>query len=680
MKKSLCFLFLIASVLLLAPLSSGAAEKKHFTVDDLLRVRRVSDPQLSPDGKWIAFTISELVWENNTRNSDIWLISSEGGEPRQLTHSPKRDDSPRWSPDGKQLAFISSRDGSPQVWLMGLDGGEPRKVTSIGTGADALVWSPDGQHLAFVSEIYPECSNDECNRKKSEQADKSKVKARVLDRLLFRHWNAWKEGKRSHIFVASVQGGDAKDLTPGDQDVPPFSLGGPTDYDFSPDGKELVFARNLDKMEATSTNSDLFIVPVTGGRARKITSNLGADNGPAYSPDGRFIAYRSQHTPGFESDRWEIALYDRKSGKNEIVPRSLDLSADSITWGTDSKKIYFSASENGQVPIYAYDLASQKTEKVLGGNFDHGDVSVSRNSQKLAFTRQTFNMPIEIFQSDIRGENVKQVTFVNRDFMQQFVMSEPESMTWKSKDGASIQGFLVKPPFFDARKKYPFLLLIHGGPQGAWSNAFSYRWNPQAIASRDYVVLLPNPRGSFGFGQEFTNEISGDWGGKVYDDLMAGVDQAAKLPYVNAACMGAAGGSYGGYMVNWIEGHTDRFKALVSHAGVFNLTSMYGVTEELWFPEWELKGTPWTNREMYDRWSPHNFVHNFKTPLLVIHGELDYRVPIGEGFQLFTSLQRMNVASKMLYFPDEGHWVLKPQNSKLWYDTFLNWFDRWLKK
>ncbi len=672
---SLLFLLLLASAA-----AAYGADKKRFTIDDLLKVRRVSDPQPAPDGKWIAFTISELDWERNTRNSDIWLIPSQGGEPRKLTNSDKRDDSPRWSPDGKQIAFISSRDGLPQIWIMNVDGGEPRKVTTLNTGADGPVWSPDGRQLAFMSDIYPECANDECNRRKSEQAEKSKVKAKILDRLLFRHWNTWKDGKHTHIFIVSSQGGEARDLTPGDYDAPPFSLGGPADYDFSPDGRELVFTRNMDKVEATSTNSDLFVVPVSGGKPRKITTNPGADDGPAYSPDGRYIAYRSQRAAGFESDRWELMLYDRRTGKTESLPRDLDVSIDSVAWAPNSKVIYFGAAERGMVPVYAYDVASRKTEKVLGGDFTYGDYSLSRDNQHLFFTRQTFNSPVEIFQSDIHGANVKQVSFVNRDFMQQFAISEPESVAWKSKDGTSIQGYLIKPPFFDERKKYPFLLLIHGGPQGAWNNTFSYRWNPQAMASRDYVVLLPNSRGSFGFGQEFTNEISGHWGGKVYDDLMTGVDYAANLPYVDAAHMGAAGGSYGGYMVNWIEGHTDRFKALISHAGVFNLASMYGVTEELWFPEWEFKGTPWTNREMYERWSPHNFVKNFKTPLLVIHGELDYRVPIGEGFQLFTSLQRMNVPSKMLYFPDEGHWVQKPQNSKLWYDTFLNWFDEWLKK
>jgi dipeptidyl aminopeptidase/acylaminoacyl peptidase len=660
--------------------AAAGADKKRFTIDDLLKIRRVSDPQLSPDGKWIAFSISELDWERNTRNSDIWLIPPQGGESRKLTNSDKRDDSPRWSPDGKQIAFISSRDGLPQIWVMGVDGGEPRKITTLSTGADGVVWSPDGRHLAFVSDVYPECGDNECNRRKSEQAEKSRVKARILDHLLFRHWNAWKEGKRTHIFVVASQGGEAKDLTPGDNDAPPFSLGGPTDYDFSPDGKELVFVRNMDRVEATSTNSDLFVVPVSGGKARKLTTNPGADDGPVYSPDGRFIAYRSQRTPGFESDRWELMLYDRRSGRTESTPRSLDISIDSVAWDPGSNVVYFSAATGGTVAVYAYDVASRKTEKILGGEFTYGDYSVSHDNRRLVFTRQSLNMPAEIFQSDIHGLDIRQVSSVNRDFMQQFAMSEPDSVTWKSKDGTSIQGYLIKPPMFVERKKYPLLLLIHGGPQGAWANGFSYRWNPQAMASRDYVLLLPNPRGSFGFGQDFTNEISGDWGGKVFEDLMAGVDYAAKLPYVDAGRMGAAGGSYGGYMVNWIEGHTDRFQALLSHAGVFNLTSMYGVTEELWFPEWEFKGTPWTNREMYERWSPHNSVQDFKTPLLVVHGELDYRVPIGEGFQLFTALQRNNVPSKMLYFPDEGHWVSKPQNSKLWYDTFLKWFDQWLKK
>ncbi|MBI3939248.1 MAG: S9 family peptidase [Acidobacteria bacterium] len=675
MKKSCClWLFLIMTPCL------GADEKRPFTIEDLLKVRRVSEPQLSPDGKWIAFSVSELAWDRNTRNSDIWLIPSDGGEVRQLTNSDARDDSPRWSPDGKHLAFISTRGGSSQVWILDLEGGEPRKLTSVSTGADGLVWSPDGNRIAFVSDVYPDCDSDDCNRKRNEEIEKNKVQARILDRLLFRHWNSWKDGKRTHILVVSRQGGGATDVTPGDWDAPPFSLGGPPDYGFSPNGKELVFASNRDGDEATSTNSDLFVVPFDGGSTRKLTTNPGADSTPVYSPNGRYIAYRSQRTAGFESDRWELRLHDLQTRQISNLAPGLDLSAWAINWTPDSRRIYFEVEEKGNSQIYRYDTTPQGVDKVLGGGFSYSDLSISSDGRKLVFTRQTLSAPVEIFRSDADGGNVKQVTSVNGDFMQQFAMSEPETVSWKSTDGTAIEGFLVRPPFFDPARKYPFILLIHGGPQGAWTNSFSYRWNPQAMASRDYVLLLPNPRGSTGFGQEFTNQISGDWGGKVYADLMTGVDYAAGLSYVDAARMGAAGGSYGGYMVNWIAGHTDRFKALVSHAGVFNLVSKYGVTEELWFPEWEFKGTPWTHREMYERWSPSNFVKEFKTPLLVIHGELDYRVPVGEGFQLFTALQRMKIPSKMLYFPDEGHWVVKPQNSRLWYTTFLDWFDQWLKK
>ncbi|HEY2932639.1 MAG TPA: S9 family peptidase [Acidobacteriota bacterium] len=659
---------------------SALAQGKRFSVDDLIRVRRVSDPEVSPDGRWVVFTISEVAWEKNGRNTDLWVVSTEGGQPRRLTQEPGRDDSPRWSPDGKRIAFISTRDGKPQVWLAGIDGSAPSKVTQVSTGADGVVWSRDGKFLAFSSDVYPECADDDCNRRRDEQADKSMVTAKILDRLLFRHWNAWKDGKRTHILVTSIRGGAAKDVTPGDFDSPPFSLGEAPAYDFSPDAKELVFTRGPEKDEAVSTNSDVYVVSLTGPAGpRKISTSAGADTGAVYSPDGRYIAFKSQRTPGFESERWELVIYDRGTGQGASVTPDLDLSVDHLVWSPDSRMIYFQTAEKGHNPIYRYDLGTRKAEKVLSGNFSYGDASIDSSSRILTFSRQTFNAPLEVYRAAADGSQVQQLTSINQEFMRQFSLSEPESVTWKSKDGSTIQGFLIKPPFFNPAKKYPFLLLVHGGPQGAWSSSFSYRWNPQAMVSHDYVALMPNPRGSFGFGQKFTNEISGDWGGKVYEDLMAGVDYASRLAYVDSARMGAAGGSYGGYMVNWIEGHTDRFKALVSHAGVFNLTSMYGVTEELWFPEWEFKGTPWSNPKMYERWSPHNYVKNFKTPLLVVHGELDYRVPIGEGFQLFTSLQKMKVPSKMLYFPDEGHWIQKPQNSKLWYDTVLAWLDKWLR-
>jgi dipeptidyl aminopeptidase/acylaminoacyl peptidase len=663
-------------------LISAQAAARPFTIDDLINTRRVAEPQVSPDGKTVAYTITDTDKAANRRTSQIYLAPVEGGEPRQLTSGDKSSTAPRWSPDGKRIAFISARDGNSQVWTIDVESGALRKISNISTGADGPLWSPDGRWIAFVSDVYPECANDECNKKRDEQAAASKVKAKLVDRLLYRHWSSWKDGKRTHIFVVSSEGGEARDLTPGDYDAPPFSLGGPTDYAFSPDSKELAFARNTDKVEAISTNGDIFVVPVAGGEAQRITgANRANDLSPLYSPDGRFLAYRAQAKPGFESDRWQLMLYDRNSRQTRSLTAQLDSWVESFTFSPDGQKIYLVAAERGRQFIYSVPVSGGPITKIIGEGFND-DICVTRDGTTLVFTRQSMTRPIEIFRARADGSGVAQVTRTNDAMFAGIKMNPAEEVSWAGGAGAKVYGFVVKPPAFTPDKKWPLIVLIHGGPQGAWNDAWSYRWNPQVFAAAGYVVFMPNPRGSTGYGQKFVDEISGDWGGKVYTDIMNGVEHIISTASIDRNRIGAAGGSYGGYMINWIAGHNNdprfQFKALVSHAGLFNLMSMYGATEELWFPEWEFKGTPWDNPELYTRWSPHMFVKNFKTPTLVIHGELDYRVPVGEGLQMFTALQRRGVDSKLLIFPDEGHWILKPQNSELWYNTVLKWFDKYL--
>jgi dipeptidyl aminopeptidase/acylaminoacyl peptidase len=670
-------------ITLLAISSTFAQSPKPFTINELIQIRRVSDPQLSPDGLWVAYTITDTDKAANRRTTQIYVVAATGGEVRQLTKDKASSSQPRWSPDGKQIAFISARDGAPQIWMMDTSGGNLKKVSNSALGADNPVWSPDGRLLAFTSEVYPECSDDACNKKRDDEASASKVKAKIADRLLYRHWNAWKEGKRSHLFIVSSAGGAARDMTPGDYDAPPFSLGGPTDYAFSPDSKEFVFARNTDKDEAFSTNSDLFTVPVEGGEAKRLTGdNRGADLSPQYSPDGRFIAYRSQAKATFEADRWRLMLYDRQTNQSRSISNQIDNNVEGFTFAPDGKKLYAMILERGRQPVYEISLTSVSIKKLISDGVND-DLKVSNNGSTLIFTRNTASRPVEIYRANADGLGAKALTSTNDAVIDSFRLRTIEDVTWEGAGGAKIHGFVVKPATFDPAKKYPLVVLIHGGPQGAWNDAWSYRWNPQVFAAAGYVVLMPNPRGSTGYGQLFTDEISGDWGGKVYTDILNGVVQAASAQYIDKERIGAAGGSYGGYMVNWILGHNDdprlKFKALVSHAGVYNLTSMYGATEELWFADWEFKGKPWTNPAMYDRWSPHKFAANFKTPTLVVHGELDYRVPVTEGLQLFTALQSQNVPSRLLYYPDEGHWILKPQNSELWYNTVLGWFDTYLK-
>jgi len=672
--------FVVSSVLFMLALASIAvAQERRFTIDELLKVRRVGDPQISPKGDLVAFTIRDMDQAANKGTTQIYVAPLGGGEPRQLTNDEHSSSSPRWSPDGERLAFVR---GS-QIWSIDVSSGTLKQISNISTGADGPVWSPDGKWLAFTSDVYPECENDACNKRRADEAAANKVKAHVATRLLYRHWTAWKDGTRSHILIVSANGGEARDLTPGDYDAPPFSLGGPTDYAFSPDSKELAFASNHDKVEATSTNSDIWTVSVRGGNARNITAaNHGYDGSPQFSPDGRFIAYRSQVTPGYESDRFRLMLYDRKTGRAQSLTESLDSWVNEFAFSPDSKWIYLDAEDRGEEPIYSVSVNGGPVNKVVSEGFN-GDINVSADGKTLIFSRSSMTKPTEIYRANADGSGVTALTTTNNAFMARFDLKPAEEITWTGAAGTKIAGWIVKPPNFNAKRKHPLVVLIHGGPQGAWNDNWGYRWNPQIYASDGYVVFMPNPRGSTGYGQKLVSEISGDWGGKVFTDISNGVAQVAAQPYVDKNRIGAAGASYGGYMIDWIEGHNNdprfQYKVLVSHDGVYNLTAMTGVTEELWFTDWEFKGTPWSNPAMYERWSPHNFVKNFHTPILIITNTLDYRVPEGEGLQMFTAVQRMGVESKLIDFPDEGHWVLKPANSAFWYRNVLDWLDRHLK-
>jgi dipeptidyl aminopeptidase/acylaminoacyl peptidase len=659
---------------LLTALPASAATP--FTAAEMMKLKRLSDPQVSPDGKWVLYSQTDVDLAAATRNSDLWIVPLAGGEPRRLAGHEKSDTRGRFSPDGRRVAFVSTRDGGGQVFVVDLAGGEPRKATSMATDAGGVTWIDD-KTLLVTSDVYPDCADAACNKKRMEEAGKPSS-ARAYDSLLFRHWDTWDDGRVTHLFVVPLDGGEPRDLTPGGRDVPGFSLGGPDDYAVSPDGREVCFARNDDPVPAASTNAELFVVPVAGGPARKIAGHPGYDGAPQYSPDGTRIAFRAQMRAGYESDRWRLMVYDRASGATRNLTETFDRHVDSFAWSSDSNTLYFTAEDAGRSPVYSVPAAGGAATEIVGGA-TYGDLQAVSDGRTLVATRAAFTHPPEIYRLGVDGAAAAPVTRVNEGVLGAYGLRPAESVTYTGAAGKNVQAWIVKPPDFDPARKYPLLVLIHGGPQGAWADSWTYRWNAQVFASAGYVVFLPNPRGSAGFGQEFMDDINADWGGRAYEDVMKGTDYAEALPYVEKGKTAAAGASYGGYLVNWIAGHTDRFRALVSHDGVFDLSSMYGGTEELWFVEWEFKGPFWENPEMYERWSPSRFVQNFKTPTLVIHGELDYRVPIEQGLQMFTALQRRGVPSRFLVFPDENHWVLKPANSVRWYQEVIGWLDRWAK-
>lgn len=693
-KLAATFLFLAAGLSLAANLraQSAGAAKHAIAFEDLMKMQRVSEAAISPDGKWVAYTVGTVDLEGNRINRNIWIVPVAGGTATQLTRGGK-DMSPAWSPDGRTLAFISARGGSPQVYLLSMEGGEARPLTKISTGTDMVKWSPDGNTIAFTSSVYPDCVSrsaaslnydDACNSARDEAREKNKVKAHVADALLYRHWTYWKDGKREHLFVTAADGSSGpRDVTAGaNYDVPPDERSGPGDIAFSPDSKELCFVAVTDKVEAISTNGDLFTVPVAGGEAKRITTNPGFDGEPAYSPDGQWIAYHSQKTPGYESDLWRVMLYDRKSGSHTQLAPKFDRSAQDLNWSADSKTIYFAAEDQTLNPVYALEArAGAEPKKIISEGFNTG-LEASKDGKTLVFTRSSLTAPAEVFLAGSDGSGARQLTQQNAAVLATLEMNAPETFWFDGAGGTKVQAMLIRPPKFDAAKKYPLLVLLHGGPQTMWTNSWGYRWNEQVFGAPGYVTLMINRRGSTGYGQKFTDEITGDWGGKAYEDVMKGVDAAlGKYPFLDGARIAAAGGSYGGYMADWIATHTGRFKAIISHAGVYDKVSMYA-TEELWFEEHDMQGTPWGNPQGYTKWAPVTYapeLGKYKTPMLVIAGEMDYRVPYTQSLELFSALQRQEVPSRLIVFPDEGHWIGKPQNSRFWYGEFLGWLDKYLK-
>jgi dipeptidyl aminopeptidase/acylaminoacyl peptidase len=670
------------ALLVLLAATSSFAQKLPFDAQAMLNLARIGDPQVSPDGRLVAYTVQTIDVPNNKRITQIYVTPVAGGAATQITQAGQGNERPRWSPDSRHIAFISDRSGTSQIWLMDPDGSNSKQITNLSTEAGGELFSPDGKSLVFTSDIYPDCGADDgCNRRAMDADKASKSKARIYTSLLYRHWNHWQASTRTHLMVIPISGGTAKDLTPGDRDVPPFSLDGGDDYAISPDSTEVCYSMNADPVPAISTNSDLYVVPIGGGPARKITSNPGADSGPQYSRDGQYLAWRAQIRAGYESDRWRLWVMDRATGRVADLTENMDRWVNSFVWAPDSASLFFTVEDRGRQSIQFKSVKGGETRIAVSGDSHLDDMQFSPDGKTLIYTQQSGTQPAEIYRASRAGGEAVALTHINDALLSSHEMIPLEEFWVDGADGARVQSFVVKPYGFRQDQKYPVLMMIHGGPQGAWGHSWSFRWNAQVFAAAGYLVVMPNPRGSTGYGQKFIDEINGDWGGRAFDDIMAVADHVVtSVPYADGSRMAAAGASYGGYMIDWILGHTQRFKALVTHDGVYDLRSEFGETEELWFPLWEFGGTPWDNPESYGRWSPSLFVKEFHTPTLVVHGELDYRVPVGQGLQLFTALQMQKVPAKLLLFPDEGHWVLKPQNSVLWYKTVIDWVDSWTKK
>ena len=662
-------------ILLLALLvpAPAAAQRRAMSVEDFLALRSASDPRISPDGRLVAFTVTEAELEQNQNISRIWIVGTGGDDARQLTDGTGSDRAPRWAPDGSRLGFISTRDGGAQIWLTGLGSTAPTKLTTVPTGITDFQWAPDGRSIYFTSDIKWPGIQEVDRRNGAYPTD-----ARIWTDLFYRHWNEWRNGIRSHLFRLTIATGRVSDLTPIDRDVPPIALGC-RDIALSALGTEVALVYNDDPAPATSTNNDIFVMGPDGSSRQAITTNPANDHSPAYSPNGRWLAYLAAAIPGFESDRQRIMLYERANGRRQVLTDGWDRSVSAIAWTPDSRTIIAEADEAGEGRIFAVNAASGRPSLLVSGGVNT-QAAVAPDGSFLVFVRQTSTMPPEIWRADISGRGLRPLTHLNDNALANLDLGPAEPFHFRGAQGDDVAGWIIKPPGFDAGRQYPLLYLVHGGPQGAWHDEWHPRWNYQMFAARGYVVAAVNFHGSTGYGQAFTNSISRNWGGLPYDDLMAGLDYLVKLPYVDSLRVGAAGASYGGYMIYWMAGHTTRFRALMAHDGVFNPLSMAGTTEELWFPTWEFGGTQLSPaaRSIMEKWSPANFASRWSTPMLIVHSQKDYRLDLSEGLQAFTALRLRGVPGKFLYFPDEDHFVTKPRNRRLWWGVTLDWFDRWL--
>jgi dipeptidyl aminopeptidase/acylaminoacyl peptidase len=673
------FLFLYLSVG--AAIAASAEQTHPFSVHDVLAIHRLSDPHVSPDGRWIVFVLRKTDLEANRGRTDLWLVGADGTGLRRLTSHPEDDSNPRWAPDSKSVWFLSKRSESSQVWRIRIDGGEAQQLTDQPLDVGNLVVSADGEHIGFTMDVFPDCNIAARTKEKLDQIKERKVSGRIYDRIFVRHWDTWKDGRRSHLFVMPSTGGDAVDVMRGmDADTPSKPFGGPEEITFTPDGKGVIFtARDAGREEPWSTDFDLYWAPIDGSESPRCLTekNKAWDSFPVFSPDGKTLAYLAMARPGYESDRFRIVLRAWPNGKERILTQNWDRSPSFFCWSADGKTIYATAANIGQKSLFAIDVKTGRVRTIV----KDGRVSApGTTDNRIVYGLSNLRSPAELYSVRPDGSDVRKITNINSEKIATARMGEYEQFSFKGWNDETVYCYVVKPVDLADGMKYPVAFLIHGGPQGSFGNNFHYRWNPQAYAGAGYAVVMVDFHGSTGYGQAFTDSIRGDWGGKPLEDLRKGLAAALeRYPWMDGNRVAALGASFGGYMINWIAGvWPDRFRCLVNHDGTLDEQMGYFDTDELWFPEWDHLGTPWDNPAGYQRHNPINFVKNWKTPMLVIHGALDFRVADTQGLSTFNALQRLGIESKLLYFPDENHWVLKPANSILWHQTVIGWLNRWL--
>ncbi len=681
---------LLSSRLALCLLAFGsvhAQEREPFSVEHLVRLQRVSEPALSPDGGAVVFTVRDTDMEANRGRQDLWILDLEikGSQPRRLTSHPEADHSAQWSPDGQYIYFLSTRTGSSQVWRVPNRRGEAEQVTRLPLDVGSYRIAPNGSRLALTLEVHPDCESLECSSERVKKAGDSRESGMGFDRIFVRHWDTWSDGRISQLFVAEIENGRAVDPVSVsaelDADIPSKPFGDASEYVFSPDSTKLAFnARMKGNSEPWSTNFDIYQVNVDGSGLTNLTGNNPAwDTQPVYSPDGGHLAWRAMKRPGFEADRFHIVIADLSTGERRALTDGWDRSVDTMQFSKDGRTLFAAADHFGQHPLWSIDVKTGKATMLTGpGRVE----SFSVGEKEIVYSLASLKSPAELYAVTLRNGDLRELPKLNAERLANVALGEPEQFTFVGANDETVYGYVMRPANFDAKRSYPVAFIVHGGPQVSFGNAWSYRWNPQTYAGAGYASIFIDFHGSPGYGQAFTDSISGDWGGKPLEDLQKGLDAAlAKFPWLDGKRMCALGASYGGYMINWIAGNwSEPFKCLVNHAGIFDSRAMGYTTEELWFDEWEHGGTPFEVPENYEKHNPVSRVTEWRTPMLVIHGQRDYRVPYSQGIATFTALQRRGIPSRLLIFPDENHWVLKPSNSIQWHREVKEWLNRWTRR